>query len=363
VLTGDARHDGSVGDRPTLKTVADAVGVSRATVSNAYNRPDQLSPALRERILAAAQRLGYAGPDPAARGLRLGQAGTIGVLVGAALSYAFRDPAIGMFLEGFARAGERAGTALLLIPSPPGEDPTAAIRGAVVDAFCLNCVPTDDPAFRAVRERRLPVAVVEGEGEGVARVDIDQRGGARAAAEHVLALGHRRFGIIVARLGRDRRSGPVDAERLARAVQPISRERLLGYRDALAAAGLDWDEVPVYETGVHGFEPGAAAAGELFSRRPDLTAILADSDLLALGAMRGAALAGRRVPDDVSVAGFDDIPAAAQAQPPLTTVRQPLLEKGEAAYGLIEELLAGKPPRRIELPVELVARASTAPPG
>jgi DNA-binding LacI/PurR family transcriptional regulator len=351
-----------VRDRPTLKTVAEAVGVSRATVSNAYNRPDQLSPALRERILEAARRLGYAGPDPAARGLRLGQAGTIGVLVGAPLTYAFRDPATGLFLEGIARAGERAGTAMLLIPSPPGEDPAVAIRGAVVDAFCLNCVPAGDPAFRTVLERRLPTAVVEGAThDGVAHVDIDQRGGARAAAEHLVALGHRRFGIVVARLGYDRRTGPVDAARLAEAIQPVSGERLLGYRDGLA--GLDWDAVPVHEAGAHGFDAGVAAARAVLAARPDVTAILADSDLLALGAMRAVAETGRRVPEDVSVAGFDDIPLAAQAQPPLTTVRQPLVEKGEAAYGLLQEMLAGGPPRQVRLPVELVVRGSTAPPG
>jgi DNA-binding LacI/PurR family transcriptional regulator len=353
----------SVGDRPTLQTVAQAVGVSRATVSNAYNRPDQLSPALRERILDAARRLGYAGPDPAARGLRLRQAGTIGVLVGAPLTYAFRDPATGLFLEGIARAGERAGTAMLLIPSPPGEDPTAAIRGAVVDAFCLNCVPAGDPAFQTVLERRLPTVVVEGAAhEGVARVDIDQRGGARAAAEHLVSLGHRRFGIVVARLSYDRRTGPVDAARLAGAVQPVSRERLLGYRDALTGAGLDWDAVPVEEAGEHGFDAGVAAARRVLAARPDITAILADSDLLALGATRAVAEAGRRVPEDVSVAGFDDIPLAAQARPPLTTVRQPLAEKGEAAYGLLQELLAGGPAREVQLPVELVVRGSTAPP-
>jgi DNA-binding LacI/PurR family transcriptional regulator len=348
---------GGVGDRPTLQTVAAAVGVSRATVSNAYNRPDQLSPALRERILEAARRLGYAGPDPAARGLRLGQAGTIGVLVGAPLTYAFRDPATGLFLEGIARAGERAGTAMLLIPSPPGKDPTAAIRGAVVDAFCLNCVPAGDPAFATVLERRLPTVVVEGAAhEGVARVDIDQRGGARAAAEHLVALGHRRFGVVVARLGHDRRTGPVDAARLAQAVQPVSGQRLLGYRDALS----DWDAVPVYEAGSHDFAAGVAAGAALLSARPDLTAILADSDLLAIGAMRAVAEAGRRVPEDVSVAGFDDSPIAAQARPPLTTVHQPLAEKGEAAYGLLQEMLAGGPPREVHLPVELVVRGSTA---
>jgi DNA-binding LacI/PurR family transcriptional regulator len=352
-----------VGDRPTLQTVAEAVGVSRATVSNAYNRPDQLSPALRERILEAARRLGYAGPDPAARGLRLRQAGTIGVLVGAPLTYAFRDPATGLFLEGIARAGERAGTAMLLIPSPPGEDPTAAIRGAVVDGFCLNCVPEGDPVFAAVRERRLPTAVVEGAaGEGVAHVDIDQRGGARQAAEHLVSLGHRRFGIVVARLAGDRRIGPVDAARLESALQPVSRGRLLGYRDALVRAGADWDAVPVQEAGSHGFDAGIAAARAVLEADPGVTAILADSDLLALGAMRAAAEAGRRVPADLSVAGFDDIPLAAQAQPPLTTIAQPLVEKGEAAYRLIQEMLAGGPARAVQLPVELVVRGSTAPP-
>src|ERR671935_2203343 len=90
---------------PTLATIAEALGVSRATVSNAYNRPDQLSPALRERILATAQRLGYAGPDPAARGLRLRRTGTVGVLLGEELSYAFTDPAAALFLEGVARTG------------------------------------------------------------------------------------------------------------------------------------------------------------------------------------------------------------------------------------------------------------------
>src|SRR4051812_15943274 len=279
-----------VGDRPTLQTVAEAVGVSRATVSNAYNRPDQLSPALRERVLDAARRLGYAGPDPAARGLRLGHAGTIGVLVGAALTYAFRDPATGLFLEGIASAGERAGTALLLIPSPPGQDPTAAIRAAVVDGFCLNCVPDGDAGFAAVLQRRLPIAVVEGSSgdAAVARVDIDQRGGARAAAEHLVSLGHRRVGVMVAKLGADRRRGPVDARRLAASVQPVSRERLLGYRDALTAAGVDFDTVPVLETGVHGFEQGKAAYHDLMAADPGITAILADSDLLALGAMRAA---------------------------------------------------------------------------
>lgn len=346
-----------MGSRPTLQTVADELGVSRATVSNAYNRPDQLSPALREKILEAARRLGYSGPNPAARGLRRGQTGTIGVLVGETLSYVFRDPATGLFLEGIARAGERAGASMLLIPSPKGAHPIEAIGNAVVDGFCLNCVPDNDPGLTAVLERRLPTVVVEGwSGDAVvARVDIDQRGGARSAAEHLTRLGHRRFGIITAMLGQDQYAGPVNRDRLALADAPADRERVHGFLEAVGDA-------PIYEAGGHGFDLGRNAARALLEAHPEITAILADSDLLALGAMRAVREAGRTVPDDVSVTGFDDIPLAASAAPPLTTVSQPLVEKGEAAYALLQELLAGNPPRQVTLPIELVVRGSTAAP-
>jgi DNA-binding LacI/PurR family transcriptional regulator len=337
--------------------VADELGVSRATVSNAYNRPDQLSPALRERILDAARRLGYSGPDPAARGLRRGRTGTIGVLVGETLSYAFRDPATGLFLEGIARAGERAGTSMLLIPSPKGAQPTQAIANAVVDAFCLNCVPDGDPALDAVLDRRLPTVVVEGwSGDAlVARVDIDQRAGARAAAEHLIGLGHQRIGIIAAILGPPGRTGFVDRARLDGADVPVDRERVRGYLQTIPDA-------PIYEAGEHAFQAGMHAARELLAAHPDLTAILAVSDLLALGAMRAATHAGRDIPDDLSVIGFDDIPLAANANPPLTTVHQPLIDKGETAYALLTEMLTGQPPRHVTLPIELITRNSTAAP-
>src|SRR5690349_22317690 len=123
--------------RATLQTIADVLGVSRSTVSNAYNRPDQLAPELRERILAVAADLGHAGPDPAARRLRTGHAGAIGLLFTEALSYAFTDPAAVVFLEGLAREAEASGTALLLVPSPPGADAAQAVRDAVVDGLCI----------------------------------------------------------------------------------------------------------------------------------------------------------------------------------------------------------------------------------
>jgi DNA-binding LacI/PurR family transcriptional regulator len=145
--------------RPTLQTVADAVGVSRSTVSNAYSRPDQLSIELRERILEAARRLGYAGPDAAARTLRRGKARAIGVVFTSTLSYAFTDPYAVQYLRGVAEAAERTGTGMLLVPVSLNDeaDAIAAINDAVVDGFSLYCLPDWHPALKAIQARGLPV--------------------------------------------------------------------------------------------------------------------------------------------------------------------------------------------------------------
>ena len=132
--------------RATVKEVAAEVGVSAATVSNAYNRPDQLSPELRERVFAAARKLGYAGPDPVARGLRRGRSGAVGVLYADRLSYAFADPAAVMFLEGVSEAAEEAALGLLLVPAPLREArDQASVGEAAVDGFVIYCLAEDDP--------------------------------------------------------------------------------------------------------------------------------------------------------------------------------------------------------------------------
>jgi DNA-binding LacI/PurR family transcriptional regulator len=336
--------------------VADHLGVSRATVSNASNRPDQLSPALRERILAAAQELGYSGPDPAARGLRLRRSGTVGVLLGESLTYAFRDPAAALFLEGIARTGEQTGTAMLLIPSPVGDDQTAAVRNAVVDGFCIYCVSDSRHQLSAVMERRLPTVLIEGDPiPGAGRVDIDQVSGASAAATHLRDLGHERVAIIAERLQADQVRGWASEDRIAHATEPVSRGRVTGYRHV-------FPEAPVFEARGNRFEAGYEAAGEILDAHPEITAILAETDMLAFGTQRVASERGLSIPRDLSLVGFDDIPPAVRNVPPLTTVRQPLAEKGEVAYRLLQELLAGEAPRNVVLPVELIVRESTAPP-
>ena len=343
--------------------MADRVGVSRATVSNAYNRPDQLSPDLRARILAAAQELGYAGPDPAARGLRRGRTGTVGILLGEPLDYAFTDPAAVLFLEGLAGAlPATLGSNLLVIPSPPGADPSAAVRDAVVDAFVAYCIGDGHPTLRAALDRRVPTVLIEGPSTpGASAVDIDQREGGRLAAEHVARLGHRRVGILADRLNLDGFAGWVTEERLATATEPVTRDRVLGFREGLAAGGVDPLSAPIHE-GANIRAEALQRARAMLAEQPDLTAIVAGSDVLALAVLDAAAEAGRDVPGDLSVTGFDDIPAAGQARPPLTTVRQSLGDKGRAAVTLLADLVGGGEPRQIVLPLELIVRESTAPP-
>jgi DNA-binding LacI/PurR family transcriptional regulator len=349
------------GDKPTLATVAAAAGVSRTTVSNAYNRPDQLTPQLRRRILDVARELGYPGPDPAGRRLRQGRAGAIGVLLTERLSYAFADSAAVAFLEGLARRCEDAAQALLLLPLPRGEDSAGTVRQAVVDAFCLYSLPDRHPALVAALERHVPVVVVDAPRLAEATfVGVEDRVGARAVAQHLTGLGHRRVAVVVPTLVLDGREGRVDAERQQAAAYHVDRERLEGVREGLEAVGIAWEDVRIEER-ANSQEAGAGAAKSLLAETPRPTALIATTDQLALGAVRGARELGLDVPAEVSVTGFDDIAEAARSQPPLTTVRQPLVDKGALAGDRLLALLEGGAAQDAVLPVELVVRASTGP--
>lgn len=346
----------------TLATLASELEVSRTTVSNAYNHPDQLSPALRARVLEAARRLGYPGPDPLAATLSRGRAGALGLLFfddpHYPLRFAFSDPAHVLFLEGVADACGRAGVGLVLVGGARSVD---LVRGALVDGFVCQYDVDGDERVEAVVERGLPLVVVDGPTRrGAGHVGVDDRGGSALAARHLLELGHRRLGVVAAPLSPDRYEGPAGPERQAGAAYQVIRDRLLGYRDAVQAAGLDWAAVPVEERCPYGQEAGQRAAAALLDRTDRPTALLAMSDELALGAMRAAEELGVAVPGELSVVGFDDTPPAALARPALTTVHQPHHDKGVAAA---EWLLdpAGRPASQL-LPVELVVRGSTAPP-
>jgi DNA-binding LacI/PurR family transcriptional regulator len=349
----------------TLDEIARVVGVSRATVSNAYNRPDQLSAALRTRILDTARSLGYAGPDPAARSLRRGVARSIGVALTETLSYAFSDSAAIRFLHGLTRRLEPDGLSVLLIPASPLED-AAAVRDAIVDGFIVYSMPGDDPHVDAMLARGLPVVMVDQPHvPGIPFVGVDNRSSARLLAEHVLGLGHRRLGVVSFPMRTEVHRGPADLARQARATREVTRDRLAGYRDAVEAAGSDWSGVRVEERLRSDTDEGRDAGRALLASAPRPTAILAMSDHLAVGVVEAARDVGLRVPDDLTVVGFDDIPLASAAEVALTTIRQPLAERGELAGELLLAALSRRasfPSHTHILPTELVIRASSGPP-
>ncbi|WP_119069117.1 LacI family DNA-binding transcriptional regulator [Rubrobacter indicoceani] len=354
--------------RATSREVAALVGVSVATVSNAYNRPDQLSEGLRGRIFEAAEKLGYGGPDPLGRSLRRRRAGAIGVLCADRLSYSFTDPAAVMFLEGVSFAAEEAGMGMLLLPGgPAGGREAGAVSGAAVDGFIAYCIARDDPLLQLIVGRGLPMVLVDNPVSGGApSVGVDDEGGARSAARHLLDLGHRDFGVVSFEFNREPSGGLAGVERQLDATHANTVARLTGYRKEIASSGLDWGDVPVYECLENTPEQGKQAARTLLRRRPHPTAVLALSDQLAFGVMEVIREVGLRIPEDISVVGYDDVPEAARSNPPLTTVHQPHVEKGLLAGRKLIARLEGEENRSSEEPpktfaTRLVVRNSTAP--
>ncbi|HKS44498.1 MAG TPA: LacI family DNA-binding transcriptional regulator [Amycolatopsis sp.] len=350
--------------RPTLDDVANAVGVSRATVSNAYNRPDQLSASLRDEVLRAARRLGYAGPDPIARSLATKRTGAIAFMLDTGLSAAFSDPALSITLDALATTVDPEGHALLLLPGGhDGGPPADRVLTAQADLAVAYSLADGAPALRAVRRRGLPLVVIDQPVvPGSARVGVEDRAGAAAAARHLLSLGHRRFGILSAQCLSTPRGGPLTAEEALRSRQLYNRERMAGYLDTLATAGVDPAGVPIWETSGLSREHAMRDAWALLDRVPRPTALLCMSDELALAALAVANRHQLAVPGDVSIVGFDDTPPARWAEPGLTTVRQDLAGKGRLAGELALHLLrGGQPPKPTTLDVELVVRGSTGP--
>ena len=327
--------------------VARALGVSPSTVSNAYNRPDQLSAALRERVLRTASELGYAGPDPVARSLRTGVAAAVGVVFHDRLARAFDDPAAVLFLQGLTAGTDEQGLAVVLVPGlPDGEAKGAAVRNAAVDGFVVHGLGPDDPLMVATLARRLPTVVVDAPVlAGVDFVGIDDRAAAESAMRHLLELGHRRIGLLSFPLG---------------AIDSVARRRLDGCRRALAGSGLDAARLDVEECSLSSTEAGRASAHALLERA-GCTAVFAFSDPLALGAKLAAHERGSAVPGDLSIVGFDGTAPAAEE---LTSVHQPQRAKGRCAADRLVAALGADPPepRHELLPTRLVVGATTGPP-
>ncbi|MDF1486807.1 LacI family DNA-binding transcriptional regulator [Tessaracoccus caeni] len=339
-MSSRARAHGSV----TIADVARAAEVSRATASRALNDSSQVTEQTKRKVRDAARSVGFV-MNARGRQLATGRSEAIAILVTEPLDELFVDPTYATVLRGINEGLARTPTLPLLLQAWSPEERQRALQHferRSVDAV-INISPyVGGDLLDALANGPLPVTLcgqLEGNPyEGVfSSVWADDVAGSRLAAEHMVARKRRTIAII---------NGPLQ--------NPAAADRLRGYREAL---GERYDEDLTVSTGWD-TASGIAAMRELLERRADIDGVLAASDRLAVGAITALGIAGRRVPRDVSVIGFDDHALAAQADPPLTTVRQPLIEQGKLAAELTLGMIAGKPPKTVVLPMSLTERVS-----
>ncbi len=347
--------------RPTLADVAAAAGVSVSTASLAFSGAGPIAAATRERVLETAQQLGYSGPNPLGQQLRRGRSGIVGVVVGDALRRSFRDPVSVQVLDGITSELGPLGLGVLLIPGPLGADEPAVdplVESAAMDvAIMLWGGTLNELVVQALRRRNIPTVLVEGRHEpGLSVIGIADRQGIATVTSHLVGLGHRRIAVVTLPFGPERSSGFADDERQRAIRWELTSRRLAGVRDA----GVE--PVAVYETEASLVEHGTQAGRALLTLPERPTAIVCHSDLLAGGVVLAARELGLRVPQDVSVAGFDGLDLPWLLPDVLTTVAQPLAEKGRAAGHEAARLLEGEEPESLDLPVSLVVGTTTGPP-
>ncbi|HET7168457.1 MAG TPA: LacI family DNA-binding transcriptional regulator [Candidatus Limnocylindrales bacterium] len=332
----------------TLDEVARVAGVSRATVSRVVNGSPKVSADVRRTVERAIDRLGYV-PNRAARSLVTRRSDSIAVVITEPASRLFNDPFFPRLIRGVSTALAARDLQLVLLMPDDEVDERRTVRyltAGHVDGVILVSLHGDDPLPSQLAARNIPVVVLARPPHGVDvnYVDADNRDGARRATAHLIDGGRRRIGTI---------TGPSD--------MVAGVDRLAGYRDALADANLPID-ADLIAGGDFTHAGGAAAMDRLLVARPDLDAVFCASDLMAVGALASLQAAGRRVPEDVAIVGYDDSPIATTTRPGLTSVRQPIEEMGREMVHLLTETLdqADRIPRRVVLATELIARASSA---
>ena len=342
---GPAAPDSPPPAAPTLEDVAERAGVSRSTASRAINGGLKVSPQAQAAVDAAVAELRYT-PNRAARSLVTRRTDSIALVVPEPDEKVLNDPYFAGTLQGLSAALADTEMQLVLLIAPRGQETQRTmryLRNGHVDGAIIVSHHRDDALASAVAEARLPSVFVGrpwATSPAVPYVDVDNHHGGRLATEHLISVGCRRIATI---------AGPAD---MAAGV-----DRLAGWRDALQEAGLPDDAVVHADFTSAG---GAAAMERLLQSHPDIDGLFAASDLMAVGALGVLERAGRSVPDDLKVVGFDDLGVAASAGPPLTTVTNPVVEMSRLAAELLLDQIAGtaaSPAPRIFDP-ELVVRSS-----
>ncbi len=329
--------------QPTLTEVAERAGVSRAVASRAINDAPHVSRAKRDAVRRAVQELGYT-PNRAAQALATRRTGAVVLAVSGDDPEIFADPFFARVVVGISAALEETSLHLVLCLAATAHG-QRRLRSLIdtrgVDGMMILAMRGDDPVVRIARDTDLPIVFggrpLHAEPEWY--VDADNVGGARRATEHLISTGRTRIVTIGGLPGTE-----------------VAEARCCGYQEAMAIAGLT--PYPP-EPGDFTEAGGAAAMRRLLAARPDLDAVFAANDNMAVGALRVLREAGHPVPERVAVVGFDDLAVASQATPELTTVRQPVRALGEEMARMLVALLAGRRPTPLILPTRLVVRAST----
>lgn len=332
--------------------------MSTSTASVVFSGKTKVSDETRTRVLAAAESLGYTGPDPMAASLRRGRSGIVAVVLEGQLRTAFLDPVTIPMMDGLTDGLADLGAGVLLLRDEPGDDGVSSLTTAPVDAAVLiGCSDRFRASLDIVRGRGLPVVVIEGDaGDGIPRITLDNQDAAAEIARHIEGLGHTRVAIVTLPPGSDRQRGLITPERIAMATVEVTVERLDGVRRI-------YPDAPALATKASSIDEGVIAGRTLLAdpaNRP--TAVLAQSDLLAVGVIRAAEELGLRVPEDISVVGFDGIRVDGIGDHMLTTMVQPAVEKGRAAGEQVARMLRGEAPESLHLTCRFREGTTTAAP-
>lgn len=335
----------------TIKDIAARAGVSKTTVSFALNYPDRISKATCDRIMAIVEELGYV-PNPFARTLTTKRLGAIGLLLPQKIGDIFGNPHIAQVISGIGEECEQKEFSLAILPLVRGRIIEAA-RKSYVDGLVTIGVGPDHEVVGLLKKNRIPFVNIDGkESDAVINIGIDHRSAAEEIMRHVLECGFRQIAILS--LEPDVILG--ESSNFSIVVQ----QRLEGFHVALGKFGLSLHGSQVYMQSCKGsIAAGRESAKSLLSRSPRPTAIVAMSDIVAIGAVMAAKELGLRVPEDVAVTGFDDITESAICAPSLTTIHQPAREKGIEAAKMVMRMLDGSTGSHIRLPYRLVVREST----